>query len=65
MDVEDAKVQASDRKETMTYSQNVNSDLKCSYFCGETLARGTQLNSRLISADCTAGQETQNLHSLI
>lgn len=63
--VEDAKARASDRRETMTYSQNVNSDLKRFYFCGEILARGIQPNSRFISADCTAGQETQNLHPLI
>lgn len=65
MAVEEAKAQGSDRRETMTFSQNVNSDLKCVYFCGEILTRGTQPNSKFLSADCTAGQETQNLHPLI
>lgn len=65
MAVEDAKAQASDRRGTMIYSQNVNSDFKRVYFCGGIPARGTQLNSRFISADCTAGQEAQNLHPLI
>lgn len=65
MAVEDAKVQASDRRETMTYSQNVNSDLKCIHFCAEILARGARPSSSFVSAGCTAGQETQSLHPLI
>lgn len=33
---EDAKAQASDRRETTTSSQNVNSDLKCVYSVGKS-----------------------------
>lgn len=47
----------------MTYNHNVNTDFV--YFCGETLAGVTQLNSRFMSADHPAGQETQNLYPLI
>lgn len=65
MAMEDVTAQASDRRETMTYSHNVNGDFKFIYFCGETLAGVTRQNSRFISADCPAGQETQNLHPLI
>ena len=65
MAMEDVTAQVSDRGETMTYSHNVNGDFKFVYFCEETLAGATQLNSRFISADCPAGQETQNLHPLI
>lgn len=62
---EDVMAQASDRRETMVYSHNVNGDFEFAYCRGETLAGVTQLNTRFISTGHPAGQETQNLHPLI
>lgn len=57
--------QASDRRQTMTFSHNINGDFEFAHFRGETLAGVTQLNNRFISTGHPAGQETQNLHPLI
>lgn len=65
MAMEDIMAQASERRETMTYSRNANGDFEFAYFRGETLAGVSQLNNRFISTGHPAGQETQNLRPLI